>query len=226
MGGMGILVIGYLLASLTFRLKLYDFLLALWTLGVFIAANLMVGYTAYTTPWIMQRAMVVIPVLITGMVLAWCDMANKNKIKIRKSNLAIVMIALAFVARFNFMQINQSFIYFNNVQPMKYMLKDLEKTTENNSISPMDHFNFVLYTDNILIQNLADYFVFLYPNANIYIGTYGTFPEDVDRLEPTIIYGDKEINGMTPSNDIEIVNYKNVRYQAEGTWYKVYIPST
>lgn len=223
MGFMGIIVIIYMIASLTRQLKIYNLLLSLWVLGVIVAANLMLGYTEYAKAWVMQRALIIIPVLIIGISLTCYDFIQKYNININNHMLVVVIIALVIVGRYNLMQKNQSFAYSSYVQPMKYMLNDLEKTTKENGLSHTDPFNFVMYTDNTLMHNLADYFNFLYPNAKIYYGTYGKFPENVEMSKPTFIYGETNIANMTPSNDIKVVEYYNYRYAINGSWYKTSI---
>lgn len=221
MGFMGSIVVIYIIASLTMQLKIHDFLLSIWVLGVFIATNLMVGYTAYAKAWIMQRALIVVPVIITGMTLCVYDLIQRYKINIKNHFIVVIIVSFVLIGRFNFMQVNQSFLYFNSIQPMKYMLRDLEMTTQEKGISHKDNFNFVLYTDNTLMQNPEDYFKFLYPNAKVYIGIYGQYPEGIDSSNPTIIYGEKYIVNMTPSNDIKLVEYDNVRYATTGKWFKI-----
>lgn len=221
MGCMGVLVIIYLIASLALCLKPHDFLLSLWVLGVFVATNIMTGYTAYNVAWVMQRAMIVIPVLITGMLLTFCEFVLRYKIKMRSSFFVLIIITCALIGRYNFMQMNQSFTYFNYIQPMKYMLKDLEETTRDYGMSHTDTFNFVFYTKDVAMKNPADYFQFLYPKANIYLGIEGEFPQSIDLSLPTIIYGDSNIASMTPSNEVEYVRYQNKRYDTTGIWYKI-----
>lgn len=221
MGFMGSIVVIYIIASLTMQLKIHDFLLSIWVLGVFVATNLMVGYTPYTKPWIMQRALVVVPVIITGITLCLYDLIQKYKINVKNHFIIAIIVSFVLIGRCNFMQVNQSFTYFNRVQPMKYMLRDLEMTTQEKGISHKDKFNFILYTDNVLMQNPKDYFKFLYPNAKVYIGVYGQYPEGIDTSKPTIIYGEKFLANMTPSKDIRLIEYENVRYATTGKWYKI-----
>ncbi len=222
-GFMGILVLIYLFAALSFQLKLHDFLISLWVLGVFVATNLMEGYTAYAEAWVMQRALLVIPVLITGMLLTCCNFVDKHKIIMKKGILVVMLVALAFLGRYNFMQKNQSFIYFNYVQPMKYMLEDLETTTKLYGISHRDTFNFIIYTDSVYMKNPGDYLQFLYPEAAIYVGTFGEFPEGVDLSVPTIIYGDRNMADSVPASVVQYFTYKNKRYEETGFWYRACI---
>lgn len=222
-GCMGILIFIYLILSLFMQLKFHNLLLAIWVLGVFVASNLLVGYTSYSPAWIMQRALIVIPVLVTGISLVLLEFLQTHKLGGNQKNLAALMLVFIIIGKYHFGQVNQSFQYFHYIQPMKYMLSDLEATTKVQGISHMDHFNFVLYTDNIFMQNPADYFKFLYPNASVYIGEYGSFPDDVNLSLPTIIYGENDIDGMTPSGYYQMVKYENKRYQQSGIWYKISI---
>jgi len=223
LGFMGAFVILYLLAALTWRLHLYDFLLALWTLSVFVATYLFTGYTDYTAAWIMQRALIVIPVLLTGMMLSLCELISKYQLKFRNSSLLIGIIAFVLIGRYNFMQINQSNLYINNIQPMKYLLSDLDTTTDELKISHTEPFNFVLYSESILMHNPADYFKFLYPEAIVYIGTYEKFPEDLDLSLPTLVYSDMDITDMVKANEVDYFLYEDERYSLTGLWFKACI---
>jgi hypothetical protein len=220
MGFMGLLVIVYLVAALSLRLKVYDLLISLWVLGVFVATNLLEGYTTYAEAAVMQRALVVIPVLIAGMFLAFCDFVKKHNLQMKNDILSVILFVLILIGRHNFAQTNQSFLYYNYIQPMKYMLEDLENTTDQLGLSHTDTFNYVIYTDNICFTNSADYFKFLYPKAIVYNAEKGAFPEGVDLSLPTVIYGDYNFTGMTPSGEIRMISYDNKRYEEQGYWYE------
>lgn len=216
LGMFGIIVLVYIFASLTFRFKTRDFLLSLWTIGVFIATNLLMGYTTYQPAWIMQRALVVIPVLIIAMTLTAWEFILKYKIEIKQWLIWIIIFTFALIGFHNFRQINQSFTYFNHIQPMKYMIKDFEDTVHENDLTDRSEFNFILYTENILIKNPADYFAFFYPEANVYTPDYGVIPEDIDLSLPTFFYSDKEVPELSESS----VMYDDKRHNMSIIWYK------
>ncbi len=217
LGMTGLLVLAYLAAGITFRLKPRDFLVSLWTLGVFAAAFLLKGYTNDQTQWIMQRAMTVVPVLAAAAALTVFDRtaapaevrsegpghgspaekaeesaeadAAETAAGGRKAGMAAVLLAALCIAGFtNFLHENRSFTYFNYIQPMKYILSDLERVTEENGIGREDKFYLILFTDNILMKNPGDYMDFLFPNAVCVVPQGGEYPQGLAPGYPVVTY--------------------------------------
>jgi hypothetical protein len=219
-GMFGVVVIFYIFASLTFRLKLRDVLISLWIFGVLIVSNLLKGYTSYEPKWIMQRALIVIPVLIVAISITMFDVINKYKIKIGKGMILVIILTFSFVAKNNFNQINQSFIYFNYIQPMKYMLNDLENTAKDNNLDSQSVFNLIMYTDNVLMKNPADYCEFFFPNANIYLPEHDEFPVDIDLDLTTFVYGDSMFSDVVLVESDDLLIFKNKRFHINVAWYK------
>lgn len=219
LGAFGIIVILYLAVGLTYRLKLRDFLLSMWILGVVAVSNLMLGYISYEAAWVLQRSMIIIPVIITGVTLTIFDFMSKYKIKAVKGCVAVIAITFTLIGIHNFNQPNQSFLYFHYVQPMKYMWKDLEGRVKEKGLEVEDEFNLVLYTDNILIRNLADYCKFFYPNASLYTPEQGEYPPDIDTRLRTFIYGDSPLPALTDSTKLEMKTFENKKYNETISWY-------
>ncbi len=218
LGMFGIVVIVYLLSGLSLRLKLRDCLIAMWTLAVFAITYLMRGYCSYDEAFIMQRAMVVLPVIVMGVTLTIYDMLRTRKRRINPWRVSIIAISFSLIGLFNFRQINQSFIYFNYIQPMKYMLEDLEATVRESKLDANSEFNFILYTDNPLIKNPEDYCTFLYPHCNVYTPDFGVIPEDLNRSLNTFVYGDSELQQTVET--IDSFEITDERYEMDFTWYK------
>lgn len=216
-GMLGISVILYIIASLTFRLKIRDFLISLWVMGVFVASNILAGYTSYQPAWIMQRALVVIPVIIAAVSLLLFEKLSTSKFTLSKEWIAIIALSFSLVGLNNFKHINQSFTYFNHIQPMKYMIKNLEETAKTNGLNEVSEFNIVLYTDNILIRNLPDYCKFFYPNATIYTPEHQEFPPELDQTLTTFEYSDVNIFS---ENDSSLVMYQNDKHDMSIMWFR------
>lgn len=219
-GMFGIVVIIYLLAGLTLRLKIRDFIITLWLLAVLAASNLLTGYTAYQPAWLMQRALIVIPVVVTGITLTLFEMMKKYGFHIKRLLIIIAALAFAFIGMNNFQRISQSFLYFNHVQPMKYMLADLEKSVKENGMSSKSGFNLVLYTDNIFMENLNDYLGFLYPKAKVYTLEDDEFPDTIDTGLDTYVYGDRRLSLKVPVTKKSIMKAYDQRHRMAITWYK------
>ncbi|HWT73967.1 MAG TPA: hypothetical protein VN258_04500 [Mobilitalea sp.] len=219
-GMFGMIVIIYLVAGLTFRFKLRDFLLSLWILGVFVATYLLAGYTSYEPAWIMQRALIVIPVIIVAVTLTVFDLMSKYNVKLRNGVAAAILVSFALVGIYNFNQINQSFTYFNKIQPMKYMWSDLEAAVKENGLDAESQFNLILYTDSILMKNPADYCKFFYPNAKVYTPEQGAWPSDLDTGQVTFVYGEDEFADTLPIDLQEVKRFEDGKYDMTVTWYK------
>jgi len=216
-GMLGIFIIIYIVASITFRLKTRDFLISLWVMGVFIASNLLSGYTSYQPAWIMQRALVVIPVIVVEVSLLLFEKISTRKLKVGKEWIVIIALSFSLAGLNNFKQINQSFTYFNHVQPMKYMIRDLDETAKSNELNSMSRFNIVLYTDNIMIKNLSDYCKFFYPNAKVFTPENHQFPHELNQSLTTLEYSDMEI---FPENESDLITYKNDKHNMEVIWFR------
>ena len=224
-GPMLVLVIPYLVLSLAFRFKLSHFLVSLWVLGVFAISNILSGYyTGQGVIFVLHRALATVPILVTGISIAVFGIMRKRGI--HGNHFAGVALLAAFLVFgvYNYRQPRQSFRYFDYIQPMKYMLSDMQDTTKEYGRSSLDRFSFVLDTGNPLMTNPRDYFAFFYPNADVYLAADGAYPQDMDPSLPVVIYCDRDegLAAMLPYGDIEIVRYKNKRYNSEGIWYKVY----
>ena len=221
LGLFGVIVIIYLIAGLTLCLKIHDFLISLWVLGVIAASDLLSGYTSYQPAWNMQRAMIIIPVIITAVTLTIFELLHKWSIKTSQGAVFIFLISFAFIGLGNFNKPNQSFDYFNYIQPMKYLWGDLERTVEGEGLKDTSEFNLVIYTDNILFKNPQDYCKFLYPNINLYVPENGELPEGIDLKLDTFFYGDNGLPGSIPTDTkITAASYKNKKHDVTGTWFR------
>jgi 4-amino-4-deoxy-L-arabinose transferase and related glycosyltransferases of PMT family len=220
LGVFAIIVLVYLVASLTLQLRFWDFTIAVWVLGVSVMADILMGYTAYQPAWIMQRALIVIPVLLTGLTLSFFEVVRNHKFKISNKMIAVVAITFALVGAYNFKQPNQSFVYFNYIQPMKYMLQDLEKTTTDHDIASESEFNLVVYTESALLKNIKDYSKFLYPNARIYTPDELQAPDEMSPELATISYGDLGLPKGIQYEEQRMLMFKDKKHNQDIVWYK------
>ncbi|MDD4326809.1 MAG: hypothetical protein PHU83_01110 [Eubacteriales bacterium] len=72
-------LIPYMILSLTGVLRFRDFVISGWSLAVFGASFALKGYTSYQTMWLMQRGLLVVPVLIAGLVMCIIDFSEKRE---------------------------------------------------------------------------------------------------------------------------------------------------
>jgi len=222
MGMLGIITLIYLLASLTLQLKKRDFLLSLWVLGVFVSSRVLVGYTSYQPAWVMQRALIVLPVLVLGISFSIFEWIGKHRFRIGQGQIAVIWISFIILGLFNFNQDNQSFTYFNHIQPMKYMLMDLEQEVKQAELEEDETYNIVLYTSNQLMTNLKDYTMFLHPNAIIYVNASDKdkYPEAIDNNLRSFVYSDTMLVGLPNNDELQPIIYNNQRRKQQVIWYK------
>jgi hypothetical protein len=216
----GIVILIYLIAGLSLRLKSKDFIVSIWALGVFVATYLLKGYTSYQPAWIMQRALIVIPVLLIGIIIYLIDWTKMNNIRIKTDFFVIIIIACVIIANSNTQRVNQSFTYFNSIQPMKFMLSDLEMTIEKMSITTQEPFNLIVFTNDILRKNPGDYCKFLHPNAKVFVPENKILPKEIDTSKITIIYSDDNIPGLTNRTELIQIAFENQKHKSTVTLYK------
>lgn len=185
----------------------------LWVYRVL--ANYMTGYTTYQKAWILQRTMIIIPVLIAGIVCSLLPLVEKQQIK---KYIVALLVVFVLTGMYNFQQVHQSFTYFSYVQPMKYMLS---AATDIIRDSEIDECNLILYTDNQLINNVQDYSIFLFPNAHTYTPEYGEVSEEADFSLPTIIFSNEPTACEQYGGEITEFSYTDQRYDMKVTWYVV-----
>ena len=229
-------VILYMLLSITLRLKIADILVSLWVLGVVFFSDYMTGYTAYDKAWLMQRNMVVIPVLVICIFIAIVNFLKKHELTISQPILGILLIFFFASGVFNFMQPHRSFKYFGFIQPMKYAIDYIDEILDENDLKNTDEFNLIIYTDNVLQSNIYDYAAFFYPNATTYSESGYLYNSSVDYSKPSIYLAedtrlkilepdnagtDEYIKFLKTATDNKI--YKNLRYGTEVTWHMKYI---
>lgn len=215
-GCVGLIVLVYMIFAVTFRLKLHDFIIALWVLAVVILANYMTGYTTYQKAWILQRTLIIVPVLIAAITISLIPYLKNFK---SKTASVFLVVSLGLVGGYNFQQTHQSFTYFNYVYPMKYMLHTTTEIVQQEGLNVEDEFNLILYTDNYLQTNLENYTRFLYPNAHTYAGACGELLTEEDSSLPTIVLADQLSVEEKYSSDFEEYTYFEQRYKTDVTWY-------
>lgn len=214
-------VVLYLLLSLLGQLKFHDFTISCWVFGAVLFANYMTGYdTVYEKSWILQRNMIILPVLITGMFFASIRMLKKYRHSINRAVLVLLLSFFAFTGLLHCGQEHRSFRYFQHVQPMKFMIAYMEDTLKEHGIKDTGRFSIVLYTDNPWQSNLRDYATFFFPNASVYsLTSKNPLPEFAPDI-PAFIFSENEQKitdlGLTAENR----TYKNLRYKTTATWYR------
>ena len=227
------IILLYMLLSFTFRLKVTDCLISLWVLGVVFFSDYMIGYTSYEKSWIIQRNIIIIPVLLIFVFFAIIRILKKYRLTISKPVLIIVSLFFFAAGIFNISQPHRSFKYFSYIQPMKYAIDYIEDTLDENGLSVTDEFNLVIYTDNILQSNIHDYAKFFFPNAVTYSESGNVYDSTIDLSKPTLFFAeDERLRTLEPDDmgsddyiqflqtSMDSKTFKNFRYDTEITWYR------
>ncbi len=212
---LGIILL-YLFLALTLHLQKYDFIIAIWVLGVVVFANILEGYTTYDKAWILQRTMIIIPVLVTAIFLCIIQFVVRYHISIKQKDVIIVILFLGVFVVSNFRREHQSFCYFRYIQPMKYMIACAEEVIDNKSEREI---NIVVITDNLLQSNIYDYATFFYPSAyTCSVMSNDTMPE-MDRNRDTFVFSESKEALVRCNIDVQSKIFENPRYNTVHTWY-------
>ncbi len=212
------IVLLYMFLSLTGRFKFRDFTVSCWVLGVVFLANYMVGYTTYEKSVIMQRAMIIIPVIVTSIFVTIMELVKKYSVKYNFGIMVSVLLLLGMISGYNFLSEHQSFKYMGYVQPLKYAINDTLGVLKKEKVSAESEINICLFTDNIFQHNIQDYAVYFFPKAHTVSGNVGTAPEDMDLNLPTV-YISESPDHMNITGNVEMKTFRNLRYKTNHVWY-------
>ena len=226
LGVFGVLIIIYMLLSLLLRFKIYDFVISLWVLAVVFMSDYMKGYTSYEKAWVLQRNMIIIPVLITSVFITVMRLIKKHGLSINRVVVGAVLAVFIFLGMSNFAKPHKSFKYFNYVQPMKYLISDIYDSLDEYGLKETDRFAIVLYTDNSLQSNIYDYAKFFFPNAVVYSERGNEYDDNIDisRDEGLTVFffsEDERLSEILPDAARENKKeHKNRRYDTKHLWFR------
>ncbi len=215
------IIILYMLLSLLGRFTFWDFMVSCWVLGVVFFSNYLVGYTAYQKEWILQRNMIIIPVLCSSIYIALMRFIKQKSLTLKTIPTVILLCTGLLISIFNFYQPHQSFTYFRYIQPVKYMYSYMEDTLKEENLKATDKFSVVLYTDNVLESNIYDYAKFFYPNAEVWSETYEECNPYPEFEGPAFLFSQDGCIGPFAYEDCEQRTFFNSRYNSEITWYRI-----
>lgn len=211
----------YILLSFVGRLTFWDFMVSCWVLGVVVFSNILQGYTTYQKNWILQRNMIILPVIAATVFMATIRLIKRHSIKI-KALIPIVwavwMLALFIGKLFT---PHQSFTYFKYVQPVKFMYSYMEDTLKENGLKPEDKFTVILYTDSNLCTNIADYAQYLFPNAETRAEKYDAITENPTFTQKTFVFSQDNNLGVFATHAADSKTFKNARYSGFYKWYRL-----
>lgn len=168
-----------------------------WILGVSAFSELLGGYTHYTKVWILQRNMIIIPVLCVTAFLAFARACKMWGYTLQKKEgtaaVTILLTACLISGAYNFTAPHQSFRYFSYVNEVRYAIAYVQDTIKELNISNEGEFTVMMRANNGLMANIWDYGKYFFPNADCRSYREDTAEEayeslDVGELEPPVIW--------------------------------------
>jgi hypothetical protein len=158
---------------------------------------------------------------------------KKHDIRIPVFIQSIVLVLMIAIGLMNFSQQHRSFNYFRYIQPMKHLISYVKDTLSEYDLKETDEFNLVVFTDNVLEQNMYDYAKFFFPKAIVYIGIENIYPDIENEDLVTFMYADDDrLDRLIPEEDptplyikimecpIERRDFINKRYDFTAEWYR------
>ena len=229
-GIFGAIVLIYLLASISMRIRFHNLIISLWCFATAYFAFMLPGASKrfgfnYDLNVLEQRCMVIVPILAVAILFSTLNFIKKHNISMKNSAVIIVSLAfLLFGVNTLFTQ-HKGFAYNNYIQNMKYMIKYSQDMLDEKGIKYDDEFCLIIHSDNGLFHSPTDFARYFYPNAKIY-----RFPINdaggisiYDAIFPKFV--------ITESKDTENYYYlefterkfKNIRYDSNPELYFRYI---
>ncbi len=216
-------VILYLVLSLTLRLRLYNLMISGWTLAVIVLSNRLKGYTSYEESWILERNMIIVPVLITAIFFAMTGFLARYKADIRSSSVYIMFLLTLGIGIFNFHQVHHSFIYFAYVQPMKFLIRDIGEQLTALGEDTTGEYSLTVFTDNIAQTNIQDYARYFFPDAvcrSCSTAEIQAVLTEDDAVRPALYYSEVPFPDGQVYGDTRTCVWHDYNYGTDITWYR------
>ena len=229
-GVFGAIVLIYLLASITMRLKFHNLIIALWCLATAVFSFMLPGASHqfgfnYDPLILAQRCMLIIPVVAVACMLTAADYLIKHDISLRKDALAIVSLACLLFGVNSLFTTHRGCTFNNYIQSMKYITQYCQEVTRYHGIKYDDEFCLVIHSDNTLYTNPMDYTRYFFPNAKVYrfpVNDAGGIGVN-DAIFPRFVISDSETVEDYYQLDFKSRDFKSSRFNTIYTLYFVYI---
>ncbi|MEQ1557384.1 MAG: hypothetical protein ABL933_00410 [Methyloglobulus sp.] len=213
-------ILAYLIASLLGFFGRIHFLVSVWVIGVLMAALQLQGYTQYDVASIMQRALIILPVLLTAMYLIFLRWMASNSVGLSGRSACVIALSALIVLFSNVLHEHRSFRYLNSIVPFKFILNDMNADIKKMGVEQPKQVDILFFTDNQLMTNLKDYARYLFPAAHVYVSTDKAIPNEVANSKNLLIYGDESIAGGIAGLQLQAVGVKDVRTGAQVKYYR------
>lgn len=154
----------YIACSLLWFNKLPHFLISFWVLLTIAFSVYLKGYASPPPILAIHRAMVIIPPLMTGLVVASVDFISKNNIKLRKGFFHILFILIIISSLWHFNQINHTVLPTPNAA---YLTEDIVKQTKVLGVSTKQPVNIAIFSTNNDFISINDFLMYFFPKYNL-----------------------------------------------------------
>ena len=229
-GVIGFAALLFLFASLFLWRWLCGVVIFAWILGVSAFAELLGGYANYTKAWILQRNMIIVPVLVTAAFLALIRAGRRWGYTLAKADataaIGLLMAAFLISGAYNFSKPHASFRYFGYVNTVRYAISYAGDTIRGLGIPADGEFTVVMRAENGLMANIWDYGKYFFPNADCRSYLEETEAEAYEALregemrKPVIWLSQKELpqdEGFTGQGHL---TWRDGVYRCEVTWHR------
>ena len=194
-----------------------------WTLAVIVLSNRLKGYTSYEESWILERNMIIVPVLITAIFFAMTGFLARYKADIRSSSVYIMFLLTLGIGIFNFHQVHHSFIYFAYVQPMKFLIRDIGEQLTALGEDTTGEYSLTVFTDNIAQTNIQDYARYFFPDAvcrSCSTAEIQAVLTEDDAVRPALYYSEVPFPDGQVYGDTRTCVWHDYNYGTDITWYR------
>ena len=229
-GIFGVIVLIYLLASLTMRIKFHNLIIALWCIATAVFSFMLPGASHqfgfnYDPLILAQRFMVAVPVVAVACLLTASDYLSKHDISIRKDVLAVISLAFLLFGVNSLFTTHRGNLFVNYTQNMRFITKYFQEVTSYHGVNYDDEFCIVIHSDNNLYANPYDYMRYFFPNAKVY-----RFPINdaggisiYDAIFPRFVISESEDVENYYQLDFSSRDFRNSRFDTTTTLYFYYI---
>ena len=229
-GVIGFAALLFLLASLFLWRWLSGLVIFIWILGVSVFAELLGGYANYTKVWILQRNMIIVPVLVTAAFLAIVRAGKRWGYTLPRAEataaICMLMAACLISGAYNFSKRHASFRYFGYVNTVRYAVAYIGDTIHELGIPAEGEFTVEMRAENGLMANIWDYGKFFFPNADCRSYNEETETEAYDALRegelttPVIWLSQDELPEDEGFKRQGHLTWWDAVYQYEVTWHR------
>jgi hypothetical protein len=189
----------YLLPALAFRFGPAHFAVGAWCLATFAVSIAAEGVASPSADLALQRSLVVVPVLVTGMAWAFQRWAGRRGASLSTAALWLLAGVLAIYSVQNLRRARSYFF----VTPREAVIQDLIRQVERLGAAPESRLLLGFATDAGDLFNIHDFTLYFWPYADVVKGGPEVLPRVLKRLHettwPAVVYVDRAAWSPAPA---------------------------